>query len=130
MQPLPLPSRRCLVGEIAEMMLSGQMCQRCGEYLGDGDGYPVSCCEGSDQHRRMTPAKRARRKRNKNRRAQKRRDALAAADLNGWTQLSPHHFRKVVGANRVEWWPSTGKYCLNGKMVEPAKAQEALNARN
>lgn len=35
------------MGEIAEMMLSGAMCEGCGEYLGGGDGYPRRCagCE-------------------------------------------------------------------------------------
>ena len=31
------------MGEIADMMLEGQMCQGCGEILGDGDGYPTFC---------------------------------------------------------------------------------------
>jgi hypothetical protein len=31
------------MGEIADMMLDGMLCQSCGEYLGDGDGYPVTC---------------------------------------------------------------------------------------
>ena len=31
------------MGEIADMMLEGQMCQGCGEILGQGDGYPVFC---------------------------------------------------------------------------------------
>jgi hypothetical protein len=31
------------MGEIAEMMLEGILCQGCGEYLGDGDGFPVFC---------------------------------------------------------------------------------------
>ena len=30
------------MGEIAEMMLEGDMCQWCGELL-DGDGYPTVC---------------------------------------------------------------------------------------
>lgn len=43
------------MGEVADMMLEGQMCQGCGEVLGDGDGYPVLCdgCQqeqGVDQH--------------------------------------------------------------------------------
>ena len=35
------------MGEIAEMMLDGEMCEGCGEYLGDGDGFPRRCeaCE-------------------------------------------------------------------------------------
>lgn len=31
------------MGDIADMMLDGQMCQWCGDILGDGDGYPVVC---------------------------------------------------------------------------------------
>ncbi len=43
------------MGEIADMMMEGQMCQGCGEIMGDGDGYPVFCdsCQeenGCDEH--------------------------------------------------------------------------------
>jgi hypothetical protein len=31
------------MGEIADMMVDGDMCQSCGEYLGDGDGYARFC---------------------------------------------------------------------------------------
>ena len=31
------------MGEIADMMIEGQMCQGCGEVLGDGDGFPAFC---------------------------------------------------------------------------------------
>lgn len=31
------------MGEIAEMMLDGTLCQYCGEYIGDDCGYPRSC---------------------------------------------------------------------------------------
>ena len=33
------------MGEIAEMMLNGDMCEQCGEWIGDGDGpgYPGLC---------------------------------------------------------------------------------------
>ena len=34
------------MGEIADMMLDGTMCQQCGEFIcdgEDGDGYPVTC---------------------------------------------------------------------------------------
>ena len=35
------------MGEIADMMLDGDLCEICGEYLGDGDGYTRRCagCE-------------------------------------------------------------------------------------
>jgi hypothetical protein len=31
------------MGQIAEMMLDGTLCQGCGEYLGDAVGYPRRC---------------------------------------------------------------------------------------
>lgn len=36
------------MGEIAEMMLDGTLCQTCGDFLGDDCGYPRMCpaCEG------------------------------------------------------------------------------------
>jgi len=43
------------VGEYADMMLEGVMCQWCGEFLGEGEGFPTICagCQsesGVDQH--------------------------------------------------------------------------------
>lgn len=42
------------MGEIAEMMLDGTMCQLCGEFLfdgEDGDGIPMYCaaCDPGDE---------------------------------------------------------------------------------
>lgn len=31
------------MGEIADAMLNGDMCECCGEYLGEGDGFPRLC---------------------------------------------------------------------------------------
>lgn len=31
------------MGDIAEMMLEGTLCEGCGVYMGEGDGYPVRC---------------------------------------------------------------------------------------
>lgn len=41
------------MGEIADMMLDGTMCQVCGQWINegeDGDGFPVTCedCGGND----------------------------------------------------------------------------------
>lgn len=32
------------MGEIADMILDGTLCQYCGEYMGEGDGFARSCC--------------------------------------------------------------------------------------
>lgn len=32
-----------MMGEYAEMSLDGEFCEGCGEYIGDGNGYPQRC---------------------------------------------------------------------------------------
>lgn len=39
------------MGEIAEMMLDGTMCQVCGEFMDEAAGYPVTCAGCSDDDR-------------------------------------------------------------------------------
>jgi hypothetical protein len=38
------------MGEVAEMMLDGTLCQMCGVFMGDAVGYPVTCtsCGGDE----------------------------------------------------------------------------------
>jgi hypothetical protein len=31
------------MGEIADMMLDGTLCEQCGEYIDEGDGFPRLC---------------------------------------------------------------------------------------
>ncbi len=31
------------MGEIAESMISGEMCENCGEWIGEDVGYPLYC---------------------------------------------------------------------------------------
>jgi len=38
------------MGDIADMMLEGQMCQWCGEILDEGNGYPVVCAGCQHEH--------------------------------------------------------------------------------
>lgn len=44
------------MGEIAEAMLDGTMCECCGEYLGEGDGCPRYCSDRCARDRGMLPA--------------------------------------------------------------------------
>lgn len=40
------------MGEIAEMMLDGTLCEGCGVYLGSGNGY-ATYCAGCERERRQ-----------------------------------------------------------------------------
>lgn len=45
------------MGEYAEMMLEGDACSTCGEYLGDGDGFPRQCAScRRDEEREDRPS--------------------------------------------------------------------------
>ncbi len=35
------------MGEIADSIINGDVCEECGEWIGEGDGYPRKCssCE-------------------------------------------------------------------------------------
>jgi len=39
------------MGEIADMMMNGDLCEQCGVYIGPGDGFPALCpaCSRADQ---------------------------------------------------------------------------------
>ncbi len=39
------------MGDIADMMLDGTMCQMCGEFIGDPVGYPITCAGCRDDER-------------------------------------------------------------------------------
>ena len=38
------------MGDMADAILNGDFCQICGEFIGPGDGYPVTCpaCDSED----------------------------------------------------------------------------------
>lgn len=44
------------MGEIADMMLDGTMCEGCGEYMGEGDGFPQYCSEQCANDRGANPS--------------------------------------------------------------------------
>jgi hypothetical protein len=51
------------MGEIADMMLDGDLCERCGEYMEGGEGY-ARLCSGcrQDDRRRENPKRKAKKK--------------------------------------------------------------------
>ena len=47
------------MGEIAEMMLDGTLCEGCGEYMGDGTGYPRYCRSCAPKGNAKSPKKKS-----------------------------------------------------------------------
>lgn len=129
------------MGDIADMMLDGTLCEACGCYLDDGaaDGYPRYCSPQCAKDRGATyvrppghkvgSGKRRRNKLRRKRIAQKNRERLSAFDATGWKQLSPVHFRKVVDGKNLDHWPSTGKWMFDGVVHRDGLA-DFLNQRN
>lgn len=35
------------MGELADATINGDMCETCGDWLGEGMGFPRSCCDES-----------------------------------------------------------------------------------
>lgn len=57
------------MGEIADMMLDGTLCEGCGVYIGEGDGFPQYCSKDcaddrgySEQENSLTKKERSRKK--------------------------------------------------------------------
>jgi predicted RNA-binding Zn-ribbon protein involved in translation (DUF1610 family) len=48
------------MGEIADSILEGELCQECGVYMGEGDGYPRSCSACSRPAPKAAPVGHAR----------------------------------------------------------------------
>lgn len=48
------------MGEYADYILNGDDCQRCGQYIGNGDGYPRSCKDCSPNETSQLSKKRNR----------------------------------------------------------------------
>lgn len=46
------------MGEIADSILDGQFCEQCGEYLGEGNGFPQKCnsCSGKQKSKSVDQA--------------------------------------------------------------------------
>jgi hypothetical protein len=44
-----------MMGEIAEAMLDGTMCECCGEYIGSDAGYPQYCSDQCAHNRGISP---------------------------------------------------------------------------
>ena len=73
------------MGEMADYMLNGDDCQVCGMHIGSGDGFPRTCSDCGGGFENLPPsgrteAQKARRNRQRRRRAFRNRQARKAVD--------------------------------------------------
>ncbi len=109
------------MGEAAESMLEGECCQECGEFFhDDSPGYPRSCagCGGSAQGGGRSEGKRRREKRRRLRRAAERKERLKATSGEGWKKHTPFHWSRTFKALKLDYWPSTGRFQIDGIIYE------------
>lgn len=114
------------MGEAADDILEGLACECCGEWFHDGkeQGHPRSCvgCGGGLAHRR------AKRRRKNQRKKARKKEAFAALVsgplLAGWTKRDEYHYQRSVAGRLIDWWPSTGKYQVDGKVGKLASPDE------
>ena len=92
------------MGEIAESMLDGTLCQSCGEFIGDPVGYPRDCAGCNPVAESQT-----RRARNRQGSLEMLLDAGYKPDVkNNGAHLVLRH-----GGTRFDLWPGTGKWVEN-----------------
>lgn len=106
------------MGECAEYILNGDDCQVCGEYIGEGNGYPRACYGCGGNNAEYGGGKKARQKRRRQRKAQKRREILASANSEGWNKHTEWHWSKSLCGLKFDYWPSGKKAMFNGKVYK------------
>lgn len=97
------------MGEIADATINGDFCQSCGEFLGEGDGFPRNCeaCGGVTDFAEMKEASKRYRQNNRQRAESDFRDASRLASSNG-LKLIRHtdvHYKLVHQDWALEVYP-------------------------
>lgn len=105
------------MGEIADMMLDGTLCQHCGGYIGSDNGFPTSCgCEDDDDD--MAATYKAMNDEKRKRHAEWKTINMAALDKSGipYRKASEETilFRQP-GKPKVDFYPSTGRWRVAGQ---------------
>lgn len=104
------------MGEQAELLINGDVCEGCGEEMGDGPGYPRRCssCGGGDEGNDFDVYKHARQERRTG--LEPKRIEYAIKELN-----KVQGVRYLVGIqtiiihvnihHQIDFWPYTGWFC-------------------
>jgi len=95
------------MGEIADMMIEGVLCQICGEYQGEGGGFPVTCggCSG-DTMNGGAHSKASKKERN----LEWSTNHLIELGIEFTSHNNGIHLKVKRPAGIVDFWPSTGRF--------------------
>jgi len=128
------------MGEIAEMMLDGTLCECCGEFIGEGDGFPQYCSSECSSGRGVvaepTKKKEGKKRRQKRRKARKRLERLEKISTEFkehghlWWILSETHWRMIVNNKNLDYWPSTGTFSYDGKVNKKEHVYDFIEKAN
>ena len=104
------------MGEQAELIINGDVCEGCGEEMGNGSGYPRRCssCGGKDDGSEFDVYKHARQDRRNELEPGRVKYALEQIDkLNVKSTISVGGEQLVIEFNgkRIDFWPFTGWFC-------------------
>jgi hypothetical protein len=115
------------MGEVADMIIEGILCEGCGEWLGNdiGPGFPQRCaaCGGGDEppdgigqlpHNNSNKKSKNKKKRQRYRRTKRERltVAIKSGKTKSWKHCSEYHFQKTFSGILVDWWPSCRKIMI------------------
>lgn len=104
------------MGDIADQMLDGSMCQGCGEYLGDGEGYATFCAGCSNRIQSDSPTLSAK-EQSKQKRESNRVYSTNLLNENGVRFVSKNNGQHLIvdGTHSIiDFWPATGKFIERG----------------
>lgn len=100
------------MGDIADMMLEGSLCQYCGEYLGNGEGYATLCGSCSSNlpasSSSLSTKEQSRTKRASN--TQYSTQLLIDSGVSFQSKNNGAHLIVQGEFSRIDFWPATGKF--------------------
>lgn len=104
------------MGEQAELILNGDVCEGCGEEMGDGPGYPRRCssCGGKDEGSEFDVYKHARQERRQGLEPGRMKYAfyqLGRIKEVKATQATGDQIVIEFNGKRIDFWPFTGWFC-------------------
>lgn len=94
------------MGEVAEMMLDGTLCEGCGEYIGDPVGFPQYCSDECAGY----PIDRISNKDKKSRNKDWSTQHLIDKGIRFESKNNGVHLIVYGDKGIVDFWPSTGKW--------------------